>query len=168
MSCWGKHRKEHLAEMDTGERMCFERLNILHKHQEEALGIGSPCWSLLTMLLQWYTLQHFAGLYWSLWRCREKSAKELFVVFWLLLDCFHWLIADSVEPWGFCWIDRPLLVPGWWLPRGQDGSCWFLCGVCQMDWTTAAVSCLVFDSGLDWEQQRLESPWRTISKQTIS
>ena len=69
------------------------------------------------------------------------------------------------EPCSFFWIELPLLVPVWYLPGGLNFSCWFLCGVCPVAWTAAAGLYLVFTSRLHWEQLRLESPQRTISKQ---
>ena len=99
----------------------------------------------------WFILHCIAELcLW--WLHREKLAKELLVR-------FLWLLAASTD-WGsnLCRLARLMVSSELNFPL------WFLCSICWVDQTAAAGSCVVFASGLDWGQWRLQSPQRTISK----
>jgi len=82
--------------------------------------------SLVMTVLHWNALQHMAGLC-VLWFCREKNAKVLSVIFWLLL----WTHSNSGEPQphSLLWIELPLLI--------CVCCSWIELGVWQLGWTIA-------------------------------
>ncbi|EDL11818.1 mCG57225, isoform CRA_a [Mus musculus] len=76
--------------------------------------------------MYWFTLYCIAELrLW--WRHREKFAKELLRE--VPAASSSWLVSLVVS-------------------SGLNCPCWFTCGDCQVDWTAAADSCLVFSTEL--------------------
>jgi hypothetical protein len=110
---------------------------------------GLPIRYSLTIHIYWNILVHH--IYWDAniylwWFHRKKLTKEI------LLRLLQVLAASLVM---------------WWLVSLSVSSelsrpCWFMCGVCQVGWTAASDSCVVFSTGLDWGQWKLESPQSCI------
>jgi hypothetical protein len=158
MFCWSRHRwKDVFCNSRHVEGHVIFRKNINMAPQtvgaRTLVHFAMPCCSWLMTRKHWFTLHCVAGLcLW--WHHREKRIKELLVR-------FPRLLAASSNLGGLV----SLVVLS-----GLTYPCWFVCGVCWVDWIETAGSCvicrvdwsaaadlvLVFASGLDWEQQRLK------------
>jgi hypothetical protein len=162
--------KNVFAEADTGERMsCYSRhvkghvivgRNINMTPQTvgaRALAhFALSCQSSLMAHVYWFAL-HCIELH--LWWCqREKLTEEHREV--PVASCgFYSGLWTVDEPCRFFRTELPLQSC---VVSAEVCSCWFVRGGCWTDWTRAADSCLVFASGMDWEQQRLDLPQKTI------
>jgi hypothetical protein len=83
----------------------------------------------------------------------------------LFTDGMHVLICLTLDCWGLLVMTsyRESSVDSGWLVSltvscGLNCSCWFVCGVFWVDWTTAAESCLVFASELTENNEDWNSP----------
>jgi hypothetical protein len=133
--CFRKHMK--------GYMMFRKNINVTPQTVEarSLVHLAPSHLSSLTTSMYWFTLLWVAELrVW--WHHRSKSAKEFLVRF----PQFFFIVSM---------LSRTLV--DWWALRfpGLNCPCWFVCGVCRVDWMAAADSCLVFARGLtesnkDW------------------
>jgi hypothetical protein len=103
-------------------------------------------------LEHWFALLYLAVLRW--WHACTGSPYIVLLSF-TCGDIIERNLPKNIS-WGF-----PQTRARWWaswIPSGLNCGCRFVGGVYWVDLPAAADLGLVFASGLDWEQQRLESP----------
>lgn len=113
MFSWSTHKWKDVFLQQTCERMHDFGRNININPQRMGASIGSPYIALLS-----FTCADSIG------RNSPKNSSWAFCGLLLLLwpQAGWWALR-------FFWVELPLLVHMWCLPRGLDYSCWFIFGV---------------------------------------
>jgi hypothetical protein len=152
MFCWSRHVRGHVMSCWSGHlRGCVMFGKSISRTQQTVKGhscIGSHCNTLLVLVGLCQGMSHtgtpcnaswvFACLHWP---ClsplhKEKCAKELLVIFQMLLAVSSDSCRFGSEPHSFSWIKPLLLIHVWCLPITLDY--WFVFGVCY--WTGLLIS----------------------------